>query len=244
MFFNNLTYKPFGEKAILIEWPAIIREDTLYDIIRYKKAILDHSSEAIEDSIIGYHSLTVKYESALEDYEKTKHTLEALYITADQKSNLNTHRWEIPVCYDVQFGLDLEYLSTHLGLSAEEIIERHTKAIYTVYFIGFLPGFLYLGGLDERLHVARKDTPRLRVPKGAVAIGGQQTGIYPMQSAGGWNIIGNTPILLFDATKETPCFAQSGDNIKFSPVSLEEYEEIKEMVNQGTYELTKTLIHA
>jgi inhibitor of KinA len=186
----------------------------------------------------------VKYQSALEDYERIKQTLAALYQSIDSSILSASFLWEIPVCYDAQFGIDLDEMSGHLGLSAKEIIELHSGATYTVYFIGFLPGFLYLGGLDKRLYVSRKAIPRLRVPKGAVAIGGQQTGIYPMQSAGGWNIIGNTPISLFDATKEPPCFARSGDKINFLPVDMEAYEQIREKINQGNYQLPKSIIHA
>lgn len=239
-----ITYKQFGEKTILIEWPARIQEDILYDIIRLKAAILDNLSEEIEDCIVGYNSLAVKYQSIFKNYNEAKQTLETLYKTAHQSTTLTSYLWEIPVCYDTQFGIDLMELSKRLSLSVNEIIELHSKATYMVYFIGFLPGFLYLGGLDERLHIARKDTPRLRVDKGSVAIGGHQTGIYPMQSAGGWHIIGSTPIPLFDLKKESPCFAKSGDKIKFSPVSFEEYTRINKRLRQGIYELSKTVINA
>lgn len=240
----KLTYKQYGQKAILIEWPALIEEAILYDVIRYKAAILDHLAAAIEDCIVGYHSLTVKYQSFIENFDESRHVLEALYKADDRKAISTSYLWGIPVCYDARFGIDLKEMSKSLKLSEREIIELHANATYTVYFIGFLPGFLYLGGLNERLHLPRKATPRLRVDKGAVAIGGHQTGIYPMQSAGGWHIIGSTPVPLFDLTKEPPCFAKSGDQIKFSPVSLEVYTQIKKMVNQGTYELPKTMLYA
>lgn len=239
-----LTYKQFGEKTILIEWPASIQEAILYDIIRYKATILDHMPEAIEEGIVGYHSLAIKYSAVLADYERSKQMLERLYDATDQSPRPAAYLWELPVCYDRQFGIDLEEMSGTLGLTVEELIARHSEAVYTVYFIGFLPGFLYLGGLDERLHLPRKATPRLLVPKGAVAIGGQQTGIYPMQSAGGWHIMGNTPVPLFDLKKEPPCFAKAGDKIKFSPVSMVEYRQVETAVHRGTYEFSKTLLHA
>jgi inhibitor of KinA len=239
-----ITYKPFGEKAILIEWPAKIEETILYDIIRFKEAILDHFAEDIEDCIVGYNSLAVKFQADLENYDVSKQALQALYHTSHQKGWLASYVWELPVCYDPKFGIDLHEMAKQLNLTVNEIIELHSRATYTVYFIGFLPGFLYLGGLDERLHLPRKATPRLRVAKGAVAIGGYQTGIYPMQSAGGWHIIGNTPISLFDIQKEPPCFAKAGDKIQFHPVSLEEYTRISEMIGQGHYQPSKTVLHA
>jgi len=240
----QLTYKQFGERAILIEWPAKIQEATLYDIIRYKAAILDHLSEAIEDCIVGYNSLVVKYHSFLKEYKNSKRVLEAIYNTAHERTRPATYQWELPVCYDKQFGIDLKEMSTALKLSVNEIIELHTSTSYTVYFIGFLPGFLYLGGLDERLHLVRKKTPRLQVAQGAVAIGGHQTGVYPMQSAGGWHVMGNTPVPLFDAAKARPCFAKAGDQIKFEAVSLAEYHQIEKRIQQGTYEFSKTWLHA
>ena len=146
------------------------------------------------------------------------------------------------MCYDDVFGIDLDELSEEFNLSKSEIIELHSRSNYTVFFVGFLPGFLYLGGLDERLHFPRKKTPRLKVLKGAVAVGGKQTGIYPNESPGGWNIIGNSPINFFDVNKEVPCFAQSGDKISFYRVSKEEYDDIKALVEAGVYQLESEVI--
>jgi len=108
-----------------------------------------------------------------------------------------------------------------------------------VFFIGFLPGFLYLGGLNERIAMPRKATPRLRVPKGAVAIGGSQTGVYPAESSGGWNIIGNSPVLFFNIENLDPCFAKTGDKISFERISLEEHATIKKQIENNTYQLKK-----
>mgnify|MGYP005819369923 CR=1 FL=1 len=145
--------------------------------------------------------------------------------------------WEIRVCYDLQFGIDLEAISSEKGLSIEEIIALHTENMYTVYFTGFLPGFLYLGGLNEKLSTPRKQTPRTAIPKGAVAIGGTQTGIYPQVSPGGWNIIGNTPVPMFRVNETKPCKIQAGDKIKFHPISDAEHRELIEKVNAGSFEL-------
>ena len=151
--------------------------------------------------------------------------------------------WKIPVCYDAVFGIDLEAISKEKNLSKEEIIKRHSQAIYTVYFIGFLPGFLYLGGLDESLHVPRKSTPRLQIEKGAVAIGGNQTGVYPTESPGGWNIIGNSPIEFFNPKLETPCFAKAGDKISFKPITIQEFKTIKILVEAGVYQIESEVLY-
>jgi len=118
----------------------------------------------------------------------------------------------------------------------------HSNNIYTVFFMGFLPGFMYLGGLDERLFFNRKPNPRLHIAKGSVAIGGKQTGVYPSKSAGGWNIIGRTPISFFNIKDEIPCFTKAGDKIKFVPISLDEYHRIEKRIVKNTYTISKTVI--
>jgi KipI family sensor histidine kinase inhibitor len=150
--------------------------------------------------------------------------------------------WEIPVCYDAQFGIDLDEIVQKTKLSIAEIISLHTAPRYQVFSIGFLPGFLYLGGLDSRLHMDRKSTPRLKVEKGAVGIGGIQTGIYPKSSPGGWQILGNSPLNFFDVFDEDPCFAKAGDYVKFVSVSLPEYHDIKEAVANRSYTIKSTEI--
>ena len=151
--------------------------------------------------------------------------------------------WKVPVCYDREFGLDLVEISKVKKLSFAEIIKLHSGVIYTVYFIGFLPGFLYLGGLDKRLHFPRKKSPRHHIKKGAVAIGGHQTGVYPNSSPGGWNIIGNTPLDFFDRNDLTPCFAKPGDKVQFVPIDRSEYGAILSQINTGLYQVKSELIH-
>ena len=197
----------------------------------------------MEDCIMGYHSLTLLYCDEMADFNAEKEALQAMYSEERPALETAATRWKIPVCYDAKFGIDLEAMSKTIKLSEEEIIQRHSQAVYTVYFIGFLPGFLYLGGLDDRLTIERKSDPRLEVAKGSVAIGGSQTGIYPMNSAGGWNIIGKTPISLFDVENEHPCFAQAGDNIQFTPINVAEFNRLEREVNRGAYQVANYPLH-
>ncbi|UJF34438.1 5-oxoprolinase subunit PxpB [Paenibacillus hexagrammi] len=134
---------------------------------------------------------------------------------------------EIPVCYGDERGPDLEEVAHYHKLAVEEIIEIHTAKIYTVYMIGFAPGFAYLGGLDERIATPRRSIPRTQLPMGAVGIGGSQTGVYPLQTPGGWNWIGQTPIRLFRPESSPPSLLQAGDEVRFVPISSKEYEELK-----------------
>ena len=193
----NLRYKQFGERSILIEWPALIDENILKDIIRFKDEIYKKNTKVIVELKSAYNSLLIIYDSICRNFENEVKTLKKLYKTLDFKYDIMSKTWKIPVCYDAVFGIDLEAISKEKKLSKSDIISRHSQTIYTVYFIGFLPGFLYLGGLDETLNMPRKSSPRLKVQKGAVAIGGKQTGVYPCESPGGWNIIGNTPVFIF-----------------------------------------------
>jgi len=143
--------------------------------------------------------------------------------------------WKIPVCYDQEFGIDLEEISNQNSIPIPDIIQGHSGSIYSIYFIGFLPGFLYLGGLDKQLYFPRKMTPRLKINKGSVAIGGSQTGVYPNESPGGWNVIGNTPINFFNINDENPCFASAGDQIQFVSVSKSEYNKIETKIKNNSY---------
>ena len=125
----------------------------------------------------------------------------------------------IPVCYDAVFGPDLSDVATHGGIPIEEVIRLHSAAIYTVYFLGFSPGFGYLGGLPKPLHMPRLATPRVRVAAGSVGIAGEQSAVYPGETAGGWRIIGRTPLKMFNATSDQPSRLQPGDRVRFAPVS-------------------------
>jgi inhibitor of KinA len=133
---------------------------------------------------------------------------------------------DVPVCYDDEFAPDLNDIARHTGLSQDEIIRRHSDAIYRVACVGFTPGFPYLSGLPPELATPRRSSPRKEIPAGAVAIGGTQTGIYPRKSPGGWNIIGRTPLCLFDVQRESPALFHTGDQVRFRKISRDEFEKL------------------
>jgi len=226
----SLKIQAYGEKAILINWPNRIDEQISKELLFIK----DYLNEEFENDLIdisnGYQSLLLYFKS-----EVTQGLLQEIQLKLKGKNLLEKERelkiWEIPVCYDIEFGIDLEFFLEEKQLTLEELIESHTKPLYHVYCKGFLPGFLYLGGLDEKLHLARKSTPNLRIPKNSVAVGGEQTGVYPSQSPGGWHVIGRTPISFFDIKSEVFSVIKTGDKVKFKSVSREEFFELK---NQKT----------
>lgn len=233
----QLTYKAFGLNAVLIEWqPQQISKDILQDIQAYQK-IIENKLIAYEvECIPAYASLTVVYTNST--YEDFVSLLKASYQNKQKNAvEINSNTWHLPVCYHPSVGLDLLAYAQKTKLSVEEIINIHTSKQYTIYFLGFLPGFLYLGELDKSLHLNRKSKPLLNVPKGSVGIGGKQTGIYPQESPGGWYIIGNCPVTLFDVEEEPPSRFKAGDQIQFYPISLTDYQ-------QQNFSITKMTKHA
>ena len=131
---------------------------------------------------------------------------------------------EIPVCYEAEFAFDLNEVARRAGLSVKEVVDLHSGAEYRVHCIGFTGGFPFLGGLPQKIATPRRETPRKEIPAGSVGIGGKQTGIYPIKSPGGWNIIGRTPLQLFDPQKNRPAFLRAGDHVRFKPISRDEFE--------------------
>lgn len=241
---NNITYKLYGDSAILIEWQAIIDKVILDEVLLVKNLIRENYKANFVDLIQGYNSLTILFKDPVKHFNNEVSKLKAI-ISSKPENNIQTYfRWEIPVCYDEEFGIDLVEISYKNNLEINEIIHLHTNEVYKIYFIGFLPGFLYLGGLNEQLFFDRKPNPRLNVKKGSVGIGGKQTGVYPNNSAGGWNIIGNSPILFFDSEKETPSFAKAGDEIKFKAITKFEYERIQYEISVNKYQILKFPINA
>ena len=237
----ELAYKRFGAHAILIDWPSVINETILVDILNFKSKIDSNNLEGVIQTTNAYNALLVNYDDSI-DFEQQVILLKTLYNSKSEIIENTSKLWNIPVCYDASFGIDLDTISTEKKLPKDEIIKRHSQTIYTVYFIGFLPGFLYLGGLDESISIPRKASPRLKIDKGSVAIGGLQTGVYPQESPGGWHIIGNSPINFFDVLKASPCFAKAGDKIKFYPISLKKHNAIKTLVDANVYLMESELL--
>ncbi len=224
-----------GERAILLEFEPEISLEILEKVLSLKKYLQENSLKETVDITTTYNLLLVSYEYAIEDAYSEVFNLWEDFSRTNISFKIESRLFQVPVCYDENFALDMVEISAAKDLSKKEIIGLHSSEIYTVYFTGFLPGFLYLGGLPQLLHFPRKIHPRQTVQKGAVGIGEKQTGIYPQSSPGGWNIIGNSPVPLFDPEKNPPCEIRPGDRIKFCPVSLEEHREITEEVRKGDF---------
>ena len=233
----KLKYKPMGSIAVLVEWPKAIEEKILKNISIFRNKIHADMGEYVLETVPAYNSLTVFFDTSKIKYSGVVEDLKEIYSKKDQKLLSAYKLWKIPVCYEDEFAPDLAEISKNKKLNKEEVIELHSSVIYDVYFIGFLPGFLYLVGLDEKLHYGRKDKPKRGIRSGDVGIAGNQTGVYPRVSPGGWNIIGNSPIKFFDVKEFPPCFAIAGDKVQFFPIDAAEHQKIKEQVESGSYVL-------
>jgi len=217
--------KPFGTHALLVEWPFDIQKTILEDILIFKDYLKTQGFDKNNwEMVPAYNSLALINRKEEIDHETMSKKLHDLYLQRVAGAKKQSYLWKLPVCYDPEFGIDLEEVAGHTGKTVEQIIAMHTATPYTVYGIGFLPGFLYLGGIPKELETPRKATPRLRVQKGAVGLARKQTGIYPQESPGGWNIIGNCPIPIFDAKKENPCFVNVGDTIQFYSITRAQFD--------------------
>ena len=238
-----ISFKPFGEQAILIEWPSKVEESILYDILVFAKYLKTECLDLENWELVpAYNSLTLIHRTKIESPADFIEQLRIWHATVESHIPLKRQLWKLPVCYDEEFGIDLGLVADNLKMSVKQLIEKHTAHIYTVYGIGFLPGFMYLGGLPNELEVPRKETPRLQVNKGSVGLAGKQTGIYPQDSPGGWNIIGNCPIPIFNVDKEKPCFVNVGDRIQFYPITRAEYDLHQIEAEVGIYNIENLVV--
>ncbi|MCM4152554.1 allophanate hydrolase subunit 1 [Arenibacter sp. N53] len=241
----KISVRQFGVHAILVEWPNKVEESILDEILQFIQYLKKNQlSEKEWEFVPAYNSLTLICKDTVLDFDYFKPKLKEWYTLIEKVSLAPRYLWRLPVSYDLEFGLDLQEISSQLGLEVERLIELHSNSIYTVYGIGFLPGFMYLGGVPEALEVPRKSTPRSKVTKGSVGLAGKQTGIYPQDSPGGWNIIGKCPVPMFNVKNESPCFVTVGDKIQFYPISMAEYQLHKIEAEVGIYNIEKIVLDA
>lgn len=212
-------FSPAGDSAVLVQFGAAIDARINARVHRLAAGIAQAGWAGFGEAVPAYTSLLVHYDPLALDYHEAVQRIESFlpFITAEQVES-GARLVEIPVVYGGEEGPDLEEVATAHQLSAAEVIRLHSQAEYLVYMIGFTPGFPYLGGLNERIATPRRASPRTLVPAGSVGIAGQQTGIYPLASPGGWQIIGRTPLDLFDPRREPPSLLAPGDRVRFVPV--------------------------
>ncbi len=232
---TDLSFSPLGDRALLLEIGNHIDSATIARI----RALADHLEKlrlpGVLDLVPALCTIGVHYEPEQWRDESGARTPYEMLIGQIQQSlpdfaTLESSQGplhEIPVCYEPEFGDDLAALASARGLSADQVVQIHSAAVFSVYMIGFAPGFAYLGPLDERLSLPRRETPRARVPAGSVAVANQYTGIYPADLPGGWHIIGRTPLRLFDPSRASPSMLSAGDRVQFAPIGATEFRKLR-----------------
>lgn len=217
-----------GDTGLIVEFGRDIDPDTNARVRTLARAVNRQKPEGIVEIIPTYRSLLVIYDPAYTRPDALIPFLRRMESDAGAGKSSSRKVVDIPVCYGGEYGPDMETVKAASGLSTDEVIRCHSRPEYLIYMVGFTPGFPFLGGLDEKLFTPRLKTPRTLVPEGSVGIANNQTGIYPVASPGGWQIIGKTPLKLFSPDRENPFLYRAGDKIKFIPISNDEFETLKQ----------------
>ena len=211
-----------GDAAVYCDFGVEVNKSVNSEVIKYFKALKKENVESINNLTPSYNKLIVSYDLRKTNFKEVKKLIENLNVNETQNNNSN--KIEIPVCCDDQFSLDVKRLEEKLNISRDKILENFFSKEYFCYMTGFIAGMPFLGDLDENMRVPRLETPRVKVPKGSVALTEQFANIYTFESPGGWNILGNTPVDVFDNSKEEePNLINPGDIVVFKQINLEKY---------------------
>ncbi|WP_341202242.1 5-oxoprolinase subunit PxpB [Planomicrobium okeanokoites] len=227
----DYSFSPLGDQTIILEIGNEINEETHHRVRAVTALLETDPPQWMTEFIPAFTTVSIVYSPLQVSYEEAKMELAALLKKASEIMLPPPRTIEIPVCYGGDHGPDLEYVARHNGLSAEEVIAIHTGASYTVHMIGFAPGFPYLGGMSEKIAAPRKVSPRVTIPERSVGIAGNQTGVYPISTPGGWQLIGRTPTRLFLPDHEIPSLLSAGDTVVFRQITADEYQTLEEKEN-------------
>jgi inhibitor of KinA len=214
----NPSIQPLGDSAAIVTWPAATDDQVPDFIQQLVMSLRSRPVTGLEGLVPAFASLTVHYDPTRLLWPEIRQLIEKSALVMTSQPLRSTRVVEIPVCYEPEFAMDLPEVASVHGLTIDDVIRLHSGADYTVRMIGFSPGFPYLAGLPEQLATPRRSVPRLKVPAGSVAIGGRQTGIYSLETPGGWQIIGRTPARLFQPRHDPPCLLSAGDRVRFVPI--------------------------
>jgi inhibitor of KinA len=224
---TSLKYFPMGDRALLVKFGDVIDLKTNRKVHVLCKAIEQAEICGVEECVPAYSSILVYYDPLKTGYEHVVFQLKDLEPKLNEFSEQMEFREVIvPTVYGGEFGPDLSTIAKYHELSSEEVIRIHYGTEYNVYMIGFIEGFPYMGKVPDTIATPRLQTPRIKIPAGSVGIAGNQTGIYPCESPGGWRIIGRTPLELFNPHAKQPALFQPGDHVKFKPIDAEEFETL------------------
>jgi inhibitor of KinA len=221
-----------SETAALVEFGMKISEDINKKVRTFCTYLDEKPFYGMVEYVPAFTSVSVIYNpldmNSEAPYEVVKAILDNIISKLDFSLGDEEHIVKIPVCYGGEFGQDIEHVAEINNITVDEVIKIHSEGKYLVYMIGFAPGFPYLGGMSEKIAAPRRESPRTAIPAGSVGIAGMQTGVYPIETPGGWQLIGKTPLKLFDLERNSKSLLKAGDIVKFYPISYEEYVQLKE----------------
>jgi len=239
--YDKVKYSPAGDSSLTMEFGNEISVEVNKKIRNTINAIENNPPKGLTELVPTYRSIQVLYDPMVVDFKEMVISLEDILNLVTDGQVDNYRIVEIPTCYGGEFGPDLEFVAKHNNLEVDEVIEIHSGSDYLLYMLGFTPGFGYLGGMSEKIATPRLQVPRTTIPAGSAGIAATQTGIYPIDSPGGWQLIGRTPVKLYDPLNEPPVLLNAGDYVRFIPITIEEYNEIKDQVNKNEYHVN--IIH-
>ncbi len=219
---ENIQFYPLGDVAVILQFEEIISHQTQQIILSISNFLDEYSFDGLIEYVPAYTSVTLFYDPLLITYAEIVDNLKEM-LNELSEAQIDSNIVDIPVCYGGQYGPDLDFVATHCGIGITEVVDKHTRVEYLVHMIGFAPGFPYLGGMDADLEVPRRENPRTLVPAGSVGIAGIQTGIYSIQTPGGWQLIGRSPIKLFDLDRELPSLVKMGDKVRFRAINESDF---------------------
>lgn len=231
--YEKVKYLPAGDRALVAEFGRVIDETVNARVHQLSRALEEHPIRGVTETIPTFRSLMICYDPSVISYRALTHKLDRLELAAGGPGAGKRRILEVPCLYDGEDLADMEQLT---GLSREEIISLHSGTVYKIFMLGFLPGFVYLGGLDPRLCAPRLTVPRTKIPAGSVGIGGNQTGVYPIASPGGWRLLGRTPLRFYDPLRPKPILCSAGEYIHFVPISEEKFHALDVQIKNGTCE--------
>jgi inhibitor of KinA len=234
---HAVEFRSAGDRALVVELGDVI-DPTVNARVRWlARAVAERLAGEVVELVPTYRSLLVIHDPLRVPRARLEARIGELLgeLPGDTAPETPGRTVHLPACYGGDFGPDLEVVARHHGLAPEEVVSLHAGASYLVYMLGFTPGFPYLGGMSARIATPRLETPRPRVAAGFIGIGGQQTGIYPVESPGGWLLVARTPVRLFDAEAPSPFLLAAGDLLRFEPISPEEFQEVSARVAARAY---------